>query len=116
MELNHINLTVTDVQDARQFFETYFGLMTVEGTSDSATFVALKDTKGFVMTLMQGKKEAALNYPPTFHIGFLGQGKMVAQQLYERLTADGFDVKPPGHFRKDEFYFTTPFGITIQVS
>lgn len=116
MQLNHINLTVTDAQQARRFFETYFGLKSVEGTSESAGFIALKDDVGFVVTLMQGKKDLDLNYPSTFHIGFLGQGKEVTQQLYERLKTDGFDVKPPGHFRAGEFYFTTPFGITIQVS
>ena len=34
MKLNHLNLTVTDVPEARRHFETYFGL---EGLEEGVT-------------------------------------------------------------------------------
>jgi catechol 2,3-dioxygenase-like lactoylglutathione lyase family enzyme len=116
MKVNHINLLVTDAQAARQFFEKYFGLTSIEGTTDEATFVGLKDETGFLLSLMQNKKDTEIKYPATFHIGFLHQGAERTAEIYQRLKDDGFDVKPPGYYRGNEFYFQTPFGFTIQVS
>ena len=116
MKINHINLTVTDAQAARHFLEKYFGLISIDGTTDSATHVGLQDEGGILLTLMQGKKSSEIVYPQTFHIGFLQQGKQRTAEIYQQLKNDGFDVKPPGYYRGSEFYFSTPFGFTIQVS
>jgi lactoylglutathione lyase len=114
MKLNHVNLAVPDPHAARRFFETYFDLVCVEGTSDDDTFLAMHDGQGFMLSLMKCKPGAT--YPQTFHIGFLGQGIAHITQLYERLLKDGFDIYPPGHYRKDELYINTPFGVVVQVS
>ena len=53
MNVNHVNLTVTDAQAARRFFERYFGLVAMDGTTDAARFIGLRDEAGFVLTLMQ---------------------------------------------------------------
>lgn len=116
MRLNHLNLTVSNVLTARVFFETYLEMKALEGTSDDATFLALNDGSGFVLTLMQAKTNVPVVYPKSFHIGFTGHGVEKTQALYERLKEDGYEVHPPGHYREGEFYFSTPFGITIQVS
>lgn len=116
MKINHINLTVADAQAARHFLEKYFGLQSMEGTTDDATFIGLRDKNGFVLTLMQSKKDIEIIYPDTFHIGFLQQGKERTNEIYQQLINDGFDVKPPGHYRGKDLYITTPFGFTIQVS
>lgn len=113
MKINHINLTVTDAQASRHFFEKYFGFTCIEGTTDDATHVGLDDNEGMLLTLMQGKE---IKYPKTFHIGFLNQGEELTVEIYQQLKNDGFDVKPPGHYRAKEFYFYTPFGFTIQIS
>lgn len=115
MKINHLNLTVTDAQAARLYMEKYFGFRSMEGTTDDAKFVGLHGDDGFVLTLMQGKA-AEVSYPPTFHIGFLGQGLERATAIYQQLINDGYDVKPPGHYRGGELYILTPFGFTIQVS
>ena len=91
-------------------------MISIDGTTDDSTFVGLKDESGFLLTLMQGKKDAELKYPKTFHIGFLDQGVERTAEIYQHLKDDGFDVKPPGYYRGTEFYFHTPFGFTIQVS
>ncbi len=116
MNINHINLTVNNVQATRHFLEKYFGLQSMEGTSDDDTFVGLRDENGFVLTLMQGKKDFEISYPDTFHIGFLKQGKERTNEIYQQLVRDGFDVKPLGYYHGDELYIYTPFGFTIQVS
>jgi catechol 2,3-dioxygenase-like lactoylglutathione lyase family enzyme len=117
MQINHINLSVTSVVQARHFFETYFGLHCPEQTSESAKFIALYDENGFVLTLMESK-EPTTPYPSTFHIGFLNQGKERTQAIYEQLSEEGYDMKPPGYYRPNEhdLYIPTPFGITVQVS
>ena len=116
MKINHINLTVNNVEAARHFLEKYFGLVSIAGTKNEDTFIGMHDEDGFTLTLMEVKKESQVSYPKTFHIGFLNQGKEKTNELYQQLKQDGFDVKPPGHYRENEFYFYTPFGFTIQVS
>jgi lactoylglutathione lyase len=54
MKLNHINLTVMDVQKTRRFLEKYLGLQSMEGTKDDDTHVGLLDDDGFVLGLMKG--------------------------------------------------------------
>lgn len=116
MTLNHVNLPVTDAKAARKFFEKHFGLLSLEGTNDAATFVGLHDGKGFTLTLMENKHTTPDLYPHGFHIGFLGQGQQATSILYEQLKQEQYDVKPPGHYRKNQFYFHTPWGFTIQMS
>lgn len=116
MNVNHINLTVTNAQAARNFFEKYFRLQSLEGTADNASFVGLRDRNGFVLILMQDKKDVEIRYPDTFHIGFLKQGKERTNEIYQQLVNDWLDVKPPGYYHTDELYINTPIGITIRVS
>lgn len=115
MKLNHINLTVTNAQGARQLLEKYFGMKAIEGTSDDATFLALRDDEGFTLTLMESKEAV---YPKTFHIGFLIHDEERVKIIYEELKKDGYDVQPPRNYRGHslDLYFATPFGFTIQVS
>ena len=115
MKINHMNLTVTDVQAARKFFEKYLGLKSMEGTTDDAKFIGMLDPDGFVLTLMQSKA-LKVSYPDSFHIGFLQQGEFRTNEIYQQLIEGGFDVKPPGFYRGKELYINTPFGVTIQVS
>lgn len=116
MIINHLNLSVNDVAGSRVFLEKYFGLQSVEGTNPGDTFIAMRDEAGFVLTLMEKKEN--LSYPKTFHLGFLRQGKEKMFQIYERLKEDQYAVDEPGLYRgtKLNFYVTTPFGFTIQIS
>lgn len=116
MQLNHLNLSVSNVQGARLLFEKHFGLKAVEGTQDKDTFLALKDENGFVLTLME--KREGTQYPGNFHIGFLKQSKETLQSIYSELKMQGYEVDPPKKYRGENYdlYFNTPFGFTIQVS
>ncbi|HYG14296.1 MAG TPA: VOC family protein [Bacteroidia bacterium] len=116
MTINHLNLTVTDAQGTSRLLETYFGLTSIEGTTDDATFLALRDDKGFTLTVMESKPP--VTYPATFHLGFLIHNEERVQAIYEALKNDGYVLEPPRRYRGKslDLYFATPFGFTIQVS
>lgn len=48
MKINHLNLTVTDVIEVKNFLETYFGLQCY--TSMGKSFAAMLDDDGFCST------------------------------------------------------------------
>ncbi|KGA97138.1 glyoxalase [Alkalihalobacillus alcalophilus ATCC 27647 = CGMCC 1.3604] len=110
MKLNHLNLTVTNVETAREFLETYFG-MTCEGTRGNG-FAAMFDEDGFVLTLMKGK---SVEYPQTFHIGFPQESKEKVDEIYQRLKEDGFEMDPPIEAHGYTFYVQAPGGFTVEV-
>jgi lactoylglutathione lyase len=117
MKLNHINLTVSDVQKTRRFLEKYLGLQSMEGTKDDDTHVGLLDDDGFVLGLMKSDQGTEVNYPSSFHIGFLKESEERVNEIYLRLKDDGFDVNPPGYYRTGmDLYFHAPGGFAIQVS
>jgi len=112
MKLNHINLTVTDVQAAASFLETYFGLQSLGGNKG---FMALGDDDRMVLTLMKGKRDVEVKYPETFHIGFGQESEAQVTALYERLKVDGFDVAPPERSHAWTFYVVAPGGFTVEI-
>lgn len=94
MKLNHLNLTVSDVPAARQFLEKYFGLQgtvdphsgrSLEGDNDNRNFMVLFDDAGLVLTLMKSHKGAAVEYPSTFHIGFIQPSEEHVNELNRRM-------------------------------
>jgi catechol 2,3-dioxygenase-like lactoylglutathione lyase family enzyme len=52
MNLNHINLTVTDVQETYRFLETYFGM---KGQGGNNNIAFLTDQNGMILTLTSMK-------------------------------------------------------------
>ena len=115
MSLNHINLTVPDVSRSRAFFETYFGFhCVVERGRD--TLVVLIDDSGFVLTLSNFDKVEKVEYPGAFHIGFMQDSRERVDEIYRRLTADGFEVQPPKEFHGAwTFYLNAPGGFLLEV-
>jgi|SRR5579875_785055 len=110
MNLNHVNLTVTDVNTAREFLEKYFDLKTRNTRGDS--FAILHDDNGLVLTLM---KDIKVNYPKTFHIGFIQRSEEEVNKIYQRLKEDEYDVKPPQRAHGWTFYVKAPGGFTVEV-
>ena len=121
MTMNHLNLTVTDVQATRRYLETYFALQATRNPYTGATvtdtgndgFCVLFDDAGLVLTLMKGR--ADLSYPPTFHIGFIQASEQAVNELHEQLRADGFDADTPGRSHAWNFYVRAPGGFTVEV-
>lgn len=112
MQLNHINLTVTDVQAAGAFLEAYFGLQRQGGHAGMAF---LTDGAGFVLTLMKAGRTAEVRYPGSFHIGFFVESRATVDSINQRLRDDGFDVAPPEQHHAYTFYVAAPGGFTVEL-
>jgi lactoylglutathione lyase len=115
MKLNHLNLTVTDVAQARVFLEKYFGMENAGGNNNMAF---LKDENGMVLTLTSMKlgREVEVRYPASFHVGFIQESPDRVDEINKRLKGDGFDVPPPSKQHGSwTFYFLAPGGFTIEV-
>ena len=124
MQLNHLNLTVSDVQATRQFLEKYFGLQgtvdphsgrSLEGDNENRNFMVLFDDAGLVLTLMKSHKGAAVEYPSTFHIGFIQPSEEHVNELNRRMKADGLDVPAPERSHAWTFYVRAPGGFVVEV-
>ena len=115
MALNHLNLTVPDVPQARTFFETYFGFRCV-AEPRGEVLVVLVDESGFVLTLNNFAKAAEVVYPGAFHVGFRQESREQVDALYQRLKAGGFYMKPPHEFHGAwTTYFRAPGGFLVEV-
>lgn len=116
MKLNHVNLAVTDVQEASDFLVKYFGMRSMGGNKGMGFLTDEEEGDwGFVLTLMKAT-EAQAKYPGNFHIGFFINGKETVDEIYERLKRDGFEVPEPedtGH--SYGFYVKAPGGFTVEV-
>jgi catechol 2,3-dioxygenase-like lactoylglutathione lyase family enzyme len=110
MILNHLNLSVTDVQAAKSFLETYFGLKELGGGNQNRAF--MKDDRGLVLSLFKAKE---VSYPPTFHIGFIQDSEEKVNEVNRRLRTDGYDVAEPRRTHAWTFFVEAPGGFTIEV-
>jgi len=114
MKLNHLNLTVPDVPETRQFLEKHFGLRALARGNDS--MAVLSDDGGLVLTLMKVGQAAEIKYPASFHIGFMQESEARVNEINQRLKEDGFDVPAPRRFHGSwTFYFRAPGGFTVEV-
>jgi lactoylglutathione lyase len=115
MRLNHVNLTVPDVSRTRDFFETYFGFQCIAAKGRDALAVLI-DESGFVLTLNNFDKTSEVAYPGAFHIGFMQESRERVDEIYNRLTTDGFDVEPAKEFHGAwTFYFRAPGDFLVEV-
>jgi len=115
MKLNHLNLTVTDVLASRKFLETYFGLRPMEGGNDK--MAGLHDDNGLSLVLMRGGQGAGVEYPASFHVGFMQQSEEEVNAINQRLKEDGFDVPTPRRMHGAwAFYFQAPGGFVVEVA
>lgn len=113
MKLNHLNLTVPDVQQTQEFFETYFGFRCVFKRD---ALVVLVDESGFAFTLNHFDKQTEIEYPAAFHIGFFQESRERVDEIYRNLKSNGIDVKPPKDFHGAwTFYFHAPGGLLVEV-
>jgi catechol 2,3-dioxygenase-like lactoylglutathione lyase family enzyme len=116
MKLNHINLTVTNVQEASDFLVRYFGMRSMGGNQGMGFLTDEEDGWGFVLTLMKATEGTQGKYPGTFHIGFFIESKTSVDELNHRLKQDGFEVPAPedtGH--SYGFYVRAPGGFAVEV-
>ena len=116
MKLNHLNLTVTAVIATRQFLEKYFDMRPRLGEKLNPGFDMLTDDNGIVLTLIKVRNRTELQYPDTFHIGFIQESEERVNDINQRLKADGYEVDAPARLHGSwTFYFLCPGGFTIEV-
>jgi catechol 2,3-dioxygenase-like lactoylglutathione lyase family enzyme len=115
MRMNHLNLTVPDVAQSRQFFETFFGLKCVAELGRNALAVLVDDT-GFVLTLNNFEKASEVQYPGMFHIGFMQESRERVNEINERLKSGGFELESPHELHGAwTFFFRAPGGFLVEV-
>jgi catechol 2,3-dioxygenase-like lactoylglutathione lyase family enzyme len=116
MKLNHINLTVTDVNAASEFLVRYFGMRSMGGNAGMGFLTDDDESWGFVLTLMKAGKSAQVKYPGNFHIGFFVDSAETVDRINQRLRMDGYNVALPensGHAYG--FYVDAPGGFTVEI-
>jgi len=91
MKLNHLDLQVSDIGRAREFFETFFNLRC---TYQRAGQIALlEDESGFSLAVSNLRNSPPPIYPPDFHIGFILEKADAVRTMYERLKSAGVPIK-----------------------
>jgi lactoylglutathione lyase len=115
MRVNHLNLTVPDVRQTREFFETFFGLKCVADLGRNALAVMI-DESGFILTLNNFEKASEVEYPGAFHIGFMQDSRERVDEIYQQLKAGGYEAEPPREFHGAwTFYLRAPGGFLVEV-
>jgi catechol 2,3-dioxygenase-like lactoylglutathione lyase family enzyme len=118
MKLNHLNLSVPNVAETKQFFETYFEFTCVDEKGNNA-LVVLNGKDNFILTLMSDSfnKSGAFTYPNAFHFGFIFSTEAEVNSIYEKLKNGGITVEhEPGKIRNSYgFYFTFQDRLMIEI-
>lgn len=115
MRMNHINLSVPNVQETRSFLERYFGLRFMGDSTNSKIAVAL-DEGDCIIALSNFSNSDSYSYPAAFHIGFNLPSRADVDAMHERLTADGYKVGRRTEFHGAwTFYLDAPGGFVIEV-
>ena len=110
MQLNHLNLTVTDPPAVAGFLVRYCGMRLVDDKNKN--FIFLSDGNDIVLALMKGKD---VRYPENFHIGFIQDSREKVDLINARLRDDGYDVDPPKELHAWTFYVKLPGAFTIEI-
>ena len=115
MKLNHIDLQVSDVSKAREFFETNFGLRCTFQRREQLAI--LQDDAGMEFGVSNLFGSPPPTYPPDFHIGFILTNESEVRAAYERLSRSGVALKTAVSRGGPNVYFmcTGPDGITVEV-
>lgn len=115
MQLNHLNLCVPNVSEARDFFTQHFGLRCVH--SQGEHLAVLHDDQGFAFTLSNFSGKATPSYPPELHIGFHLNSVQEVNDAYTRLQNEGVAVgtAPHVHHGSHVFYFKALDTIPIEI-
>ncbi|HKX19218.1 MAG TPA: VOC family protein [bacterium] len=91
MNLNHVDLQVSDIDDAREFFEKHFGLRCVY--LRAGQIALLHDEAGLELGVSNLRSSPPPVYPQDLHVGFVLERSDDVRAAYDRLTAAGVPVK-----------------------
>jgi catechol 2,3-dioxygenase-like lactoylglutathione lyase family enzyme len=115
MRLNHIDLSVPDLEAAERFFTGLFGFRLLRRAAERTVLVG----DGPFVLVLSPTGGAPASYPADFHIGFLLDGAADLDALCARLTAEGHALlTPPGVAGGGgrACYCKGPGGITVEIA
>ena len=116
MQLNHLDLQVTDVQALAQFLVDHFELER-HSNDRSPAIAILGDRAGFSLVIQRRKAGDDAPYPAGFHIGFIEPSAAAVRAHHARLAAAGVAIGTVDrNARGTRFYLTAPGEILIEVS
>ncbi|MBC9934518.1 VOC family protein [Chitinophaga qingshengii] len=108
MVINHLNLTVSNILEASQFFQTYLGFKAAD-TKPNDSLAVLNGPDDFLLVLMHNRfNESGLSaYPDAFHIGFYLPDQAAVHHTWQQLHEGGIPLpQQPQKIRKTfGFYF-----------
>jgi catechol 2,3-dioxygenase-like lactoylglutathione lyase family enzyme len=112
MQLNHLDLSVPDLDAAAAFFEQGFGFKPVNRFDDMRILVG---DGPFVLALT---RSAEPRYPASFHIGFLQASRQGVTEAHQRLLAAGIEVAGPPAEQHGAFLFycRVPGGTLVEIA
>ena len=91
MILNHVELQVSNVKTAREFFEVHFGLRCTYQRGEQIAI--LEDEGGFCFGVCNLHRGPPPVYPPDFHGGFVLKDVRQVREIYSRMKAAGVGIK-----------------------
>jgi catechol 2,3-dioxygenase-like lactoylglutathione lyase family enzyme len=119
MQLKHLNLTTSDVPALAAFFERHFGF-TRAVERGTGGFILLRNADDFFLAVMRGKKDDAIAYPKSFHVGFYLDGLEAVQAKHDELESAGLS---PGKIQTQSdsgwgthFYCTAPGDVMVEIA
>jgi len=115
VKLNHVDLQVSNVDAAREFFEKHFGL---HSTYQRAGQLALlKDDAGLELGVSNLRGLPPPAYPADFHVGFVLDRADDVRNIYERLRDGGVRIKMDLREGGPNLFFMCegPDGIPIEI-
>ena len=91
MKINHVDLHVSDVDAAREFFERFFGLRCAY--QRQGQIAILEDEAGFQLGVSNLRGSPPPAYPPAFHVGFVLERTGEVREIHDSLKAAGIGMK-----------------------
>ena len=91
MKLNHVDLHVSNVDAAREFFERVFALRCTD--QRRGEIAILEDESGFQLGVSNLRGSAPRAYPPDFHVGFVLERTGGVREVHDSLKAAGIGMK-----------------------
>lgn len=116
MNLNHIDLQVSEVEKSRRFFETFFNLSTTY--QRESEIALLEDANGMLLGVSNLFGSPPPTYPPDFHVGFRLDDVEAVKAKYQEIKAAGVPIKYDLAIGGPALYFVclAPDGIAVEVS
>ncbi|KIL39273.1 glyoxalase [Gordoniibacillus kamchatkensis] len=118
MKLNHLNLCVNDLSEARDFFRDQFNFELLDQKGDAIAVMSDGDGFTLVLSKLRADGEEVQTYPRDFHLGFYVETPAEVDQFYHRLVTAGIATDGGPKKIRDGYtlYFTALGGILFEMT